>query len=128
MPCSGAEGEGYLHSYVAREIAGRVVVLTRWEADGSSEDPQSLAAVYVGGRRWDVVLANGVQIRLPEHGAREALANLVEIDRREALFDRDIASIDVRLSDRIAIRPTEAALAVDAKAGSARKVRREARI
>jgi cell division protein FtsQ len=89
---------------------------------------RSRAAVYVGGRRWDVVLANGVQIRLPEHGAREALANLVEIDRREALFDRDIASIDVRLSDRIAIRPTEAALAVDAKAGSARKVRREARI
>ncbi|MGX1096597.1 cell division protein FtsQ/DivIB [Amorphus sp. MBR-141] len=89
---------------------------------------RSRAAVYVGGRRWDVVLANGVQIRLPEHGAREALANLVEIDRREALFDRDIASIDVRLSDRIAIRPTEAALAVDAKAGSPRKVRREARI
>lgn len=46
---SGLEGEGYLHSYVAREVAGRVVVLTRWEADGSSEDPQSLAAVYVGG-------------------------------------------------------------------------------
>lgn len=86
------------------------------------------AAVYVGGRRWDVVLANGVQIRLPEHGPRQALANLVEIDRREALFDRDIASIDVRLSDRIAIRPTEQALAVDAKGGSPRKVRREARI
>jgi cell division protein FtsQ len=86
------------------------------------------AAVYVGGRRWDVVLTNGVQIRLPEHGAREALASLVEIDRREQLFDRDIASIDVRLRDRIAIRPTEEALAVDAKGGAPRKVRREASI
>lgn len=86
------------------------------------------AAVYVGGRRWDVVLTNGVQIRLPEHDAREALANLVEIHRREQLFDRDIASIDVRLRDRIAIRPTEDALAVDAKGGSPRKVRREASI
>jgi len=86
------------------------------------------AAVYVGGRRWDVVLTNGVQIRLPEHDTREALANLVEIDRREQLFDRDIASIDVRLRDRIAIRPTEEALAVDAKGGSPRKVRREASI
>lgn len=46
---SGAEGEGYLHSYVAEEVAGRVVLLTRWEADGSDEDPQSLAVVYLGG-------------------------------------------------------------------------------
>ncbi|MGX1306630.1 cell division protein FtsQ [Amorphus suaedae] len=86
------------------------------------------AAVYVGGRRWDLVLANGVQIRLPENDARDTLANLVEIDRREQLFDRDIVSIDVRLKDRIAIRPTEEALAVDAKGGSPRKVRREAAI
>ena len=46
---SGVEGEGYLHSYVAEELAGRVVLLTRWEADGSDEDPQSLAVTYFGG-------------------------------------------------------------------------------
>jgi len=86
------------------------------------------AAVFVGGRRWDVLLTNGVQIRLPEHGAREALARLVDMDRREQLFDRDIASIDVRLDDRIVVRPSEQALATDAKGNVSWKRRGEARI
>ncbi|MEW5422791.1 cell division protein FtsQ/DivIB [Amorphus sp. 3PC139-8] len=85
------------------------------------------ALVFVGGRRWDVVLVNGVQLKLPADGAREALARLVELDLREGLFDRDIVSIDVRLPDRVAIRPSEDALARDDKGGSSNR-RREARI
>ena len=46
---SGNEGDAYLHSYVAEEIAGQVVLLTRWEADAPDEDPQSLGVVYLGG-------------------------------------------------------------------------------
>lgn len=84
------------------------------------------AAVFVGGRRWDVVLTNGIEIRLPADGAREALARLVELDSREDLFSRDIASIDIRLTDRIAIRPSEDALARDGD--TSRKGRREASI
>lgn len=93
----------------------------------SDLDGRVKAAVFVGKRRWDLVLANGVEIRLPADGAREALARLVAIDRREDLLSRDVVSIDVRLDDRIAIRPTQDALDRADKGGSGSK-RREARI
>jgi len=46
---SGNEGDAYLHTYVAEEIGGQVVLLTRWESDAPDEDPQSLGVVYLGG-------------------------------------------------------------------------------
>ena len=46
---SGSEGDAYLHTYVAEEIAGQVVLLTRWTADSPDEDPQSLGVIYLGG-------------------------------------------------------------------------------
>ncbi|MDQ0315318.1 cell division protein FtsQ/DivIB [Amorphus orientalis] len=88
---------------------------------------QTRAAVFVGSRRWDLVLANGIQVRLPADNARTALAVLIEIDGREDLFTRDVASIDVRLPDRIAILPTDGALE-RAKEGGSGKGRREASI
>src|SRR3546814_952595 len=62
------------------------------------------AAVRVSGRRWDLHLANGVDIRLPEDGVAEALDRLSEMAAASTLFERDIIAIDLRLGDRLVIQ------------------------
>lgn len=62
------------------------------------------AAVRVGGRRWDLHMKNGVDIRLPEEGVAEALDQLAEMTAASALLERDIIAIDLRLSDRLVIQ------------------------
>ena len=46
---SGDTAEARLDTYAAASSAGQVVVLSRWTADSSDEDPQSLGVVYLGG-------------------------------------------------------------------------------
>ncbi|MGE0421201.1 MAG: cell division protein FtsQ/DivIB [Reyranellaceae bacterium] len=62
------------------------------------------AAVFVGQRRWNLILDGGLQIRLPEEGAGEALKRVLELDRSDQLLSRDLSVIDLRLHDRITLR------------------------
>jgi cell division protein FtsQ len=62
------------------------------------------AAVFVGQRRWNLILDGGLQIRLPEEGAGEALKRALELDRSDQLLSRDLSVIDLRLHDRITLR------------------------
>ncbi len=61
-------------------------------------------AVRVGERRWDLQLANGVEVRLPEEGAEAALAALVKLDREDGILARDIKAIDLRFADRYIVK------------------------
>lgn len=75
------------------------------------------AAVRVGARRWNLRLDNGIDVRLPEYDAPAALARLARLDRRHGLLDRDIDAIDLRLPDRLILRPRgDAKPAAEAKA------------
>ena len=69
------------------------------------------AYIRVADRRWDLRLENGVTIRLPETEPVEALAEIARMDREQGLLSRDIASVDMRLEDRIVIKLTPDALA-----------------
>lgn len=62
------------------------------------------AGVRVSNRRWDLELDNGVVLRLPEEGVADALARLARVEAEDALLDRDIVSIDLRLPDRLVIQ------------------------
>jgi cell division protein FtsQ len=67
------------------------------------------AAARVGGRRWNLHLINGIEIQLPagdQSGAWQRLA-LLEQDYR--ILGRDIDTIDLRVSDRLAVRLTKSA-------------------
>lgn len=68
------------------------------------------AFVRVGGRRWDVHLDNGVIVRLPEGNVAGALALLNRFDQEQQVLSRDIALVDLRLPDRVAVRLTPGAL------------------
>ncbi|MBX9841696.1 MAG: cell division protein FtsQ/DivIB [Xanthobacteraceae bacterium] len=65
---------------------------------------QMHAAVFVAERRWNVVLKNGIDVRLPETDAAKALDTLVQLDRDNKLLSRDITVVDLRLADRVTVR------------------------
>ncbi len=62
------------------------------------------AAVRVGGRRWNLLLDNSIDVRLPERDATGALARLAEYQRTHKILERDIQVLDLRLPDRLIVR------------------------
>ena len=62
------------------------------------------AAIFVGERRWNLRLKDGLDIRLPENEVGNALASLSKLDRDDRLFSRDIVAVDMRLPDRLTVQ------------------------
>ena len=62
------------------------------------------AVIFVGERRWNLRLKDGLDVRLPENDVGNALAALSTLDREDHLFSRDIVAIDMRLPDRLAVQ------------------------
>ena len=62
------------------------------------------SAVHVSKRRWDILLDNGISIRLPEQNPEAAWTQLSALDQEHQLLSKDIVTIDLRLSDRMVIR------------------------
>jgi cell division protein FtsQ len=58
----------------------------------------------VADRRWDLGLANGMLIMLPETGMDVGLAQLAELAAQDRLLERQIDVIDMRLADRVTFR------------------------
>jgi len=69
------------------------------------------AAVRVAGRRWNLQLNNGIEIRLPEENLAFAIGKIEELDREHGILSSRIAAVDLRLSDRVTIRLTKEAAA-----------------
>jgi cell division protein FtsQ len=64
-----------------------------------------IAAVRVGGRRWNLHLNTGADVLLPEGHEVAALDRLAQLEQDHALLDRPLQTIDMRLPDRLVIRP-----------------------
>jgi cell division protein FtsQ len=62
------------------------------------------AAIFVGERRWNLRLKDGLDIRLPENEVGNALAALSKLDKDDRLFSRDIVAVDMRLPDRLTVQ------------------------
>jgi cell division protein FtsQ len=67
-----------------------------------------IAAVRIGERRWDLHLANGGDVQLPEDHDVVALTRLQQLQQEHALLDRPLQVIDLRLPDRLVVRPQPA--------------------
>jgi cell division protein FtsQ len=67
------------------------------------------ASILVAGRRWDLLLANGISVRLPETDVDDAFARLVQLDHDKKLLSRDITAVDLRLPDRVTVSLSDAA-------------------
>lgn len=72
-------------------------------------------AMLVSGRRWTLKMDNGLDVRLPEQGAAEALRRLAALEKEFRILDRDVLAIDLRQPDRITFRLTEEAASARAE-------------
>jgi len=87
---------------------------------------QLRAAVLVAERRWNVMLDNGIDVRLPESRVEHALDTLVWLDRDNKILTRDIAAVDLRLPDRVTVRLSDEAFAARQEALKDKKAKKKA--
>jgi cell division protein FtsQ len=64
----------------------------------------------VADRRWDVYLANGVRIKLPERDLDGAVQELLALDASQGILSRDVLSVDMRFSERLVVQLTPEAV------------------
>ena len=72
--------------------------------------PMIESAEWVGDRRWNVSLKNGVVLKLPEKDTSYAIRRLVDAQKSDSILDKDIKMIDLRQSDRMIVRTTPGAV------------------
>lgn len=68
------------------------------------------SAKWIGGRRWDLYLKNGVSVKLPEDDVGQAVRRLAFAQGEAGLMDRKIESIDLRDPDRIIVQTAPGAV------------------
>ena len=112
-----ADDGAVLEPYVSRRFKGLPLVVGKG-AETRAKDFLALldrypqvrsvmkAAVFVGERRWNLRLKDGLDVRLPENDVGNALATL-KTGQEDRLFSRDISAIDMRLPDRLTVRLSE---------------------
>lgn len=66
--------------------------------------PRVLAGVLVGQRRWNLKLKSGMDIKLPETDAQNAIATLLKLQRQSRILERDALALDFRAPDRVFVR------------------------
>jgi cell division protein FtsQ len=127
-----------LETYVPERFAALPLVV----GDGAGHDAQDLidllrrfpviaksveASVLVAERRWNLHLKSGVEVLLPERDPEHALRLLVDLDRDKKLLARDIVAVDLRLSDRVTVRQSDAAAAAREEALKAAEKNKKAK-
>ena len=113
-----ADDGAVLDPYVSRRFLSLPLVVGKG-ADTQARDflallaryPQvnsvTKAAIFVGERRWNLRLKDGLDIRLPEQDVGNALAMLSKLEKEDRLFSRDIVAVDMRLPDRLVVQLSE---------------------
>ncbi len=61
------------------------------------------AAMYMGGRRWNIRFENGSEVKLPETNPLSAWKALADLQKKQQLLDRAVRVVDLRLPDRLFI-------------------------
>ncbi len=64
-----------------------------------------VAAEWIGGRRWSLTLDHGGAVHLPAKNVKNALSRLMDLERERRILAVENQSIDLRLPDRILLRP-----------------------
>jgi len=82
-------------------------------------EKQMIAAIRVGDRRWTLKLAPGVDVLLPDDSVADALKTLVGLNEERGLLQRDVAAVDLRLSDRISVKLRDGTAAAPPADGAA---------
>ena len=66
---------------------------------------QVTSATFIGKRRWNLKLKGGIKVRLPENNPHKAWRRLAHLNAKHRLLARDVRMIDMRLPNKLLIRP-----------------------
>jgi cell division protein FtsQ len=106
-PLPVADVEAYRHLPLlvgtgANKEAKALLAMLRAEPELAES---TLAAIRVGARRWDLRLATGETVSLPEGEAAEsALRRFAALDRAQPLRGQGFLRLDLRVPDRLVVR------------------------
>ncbi|MDD2859812.1 MAG: FtsQ-type POTRA domain-containing protein [Acidiphilium sp.] len=75
-----------------------------------------VAAERIDDLRWNLLLRDHTTIKLPDQHEGAAMARLVEAEDRIKLLERPVRTIDLRLADRLVVRPYPKGFITDAAA------------
>lgn len=62
------------------------------------------SSIRVSDRRWDLVMSNGVRVRLPDEGEAEAYALLGRLQKESEILERNIELVDLRVAGQLVVR------------------------
>ncbi len=105
IPSERLDGYGNLIVLVGPDAPAKGAALLDMLASEPDLAPHVAAAVRVGGRRWNLRLDSGIDIALPEEDPAAAWRRLAQLERSDAILERDIQMVDLRLPDRLVVRP-----------------------
>lgn len=88
----------------AAEAAGLLATL----ASEAELRERVTAAVHVSGRRWNLRFGDGLTVQMPEEDFSRGWRRLAEYDRRHGVLGLALQVIDLRLPDRVVVRPIRA--------------------
>ena len=89
---------------VGADALGHMPALLDVMATDPSLSKRVQAAIWIGGRRWNLHFDNGLEAKLPESEIEAAWARLVREVGDHRLLDEPIAVVDLRLPDRTVLR------------------------
>ena len=95
----------HLMVVVGEDAPSNATALVRMLATEPDLMQRVKAAVRIGGRRWNVHLAQGLDVKLPEQDAEGAWRRLADYQRRYGVLEKRVRMVDLRLSDRLTVLP-----------------------
>lgn len=63
-----------------------------------------VGATHLSSRRWNLYLAPGVEVRLPEEDLWQSLANLSNLHQTQNILEKDIVALDLRTRRPLIVR------------------------
>ena len=110
----------FIRSVLSREYFSSLPVITGEGAENAAAQATAIfkaihgkldqvrGLVFVGERRWNLILTSGQVVMLPEKNPEQAIQKIIILDKAEQILSRHIAVFDFRLPSRITLRlPTD---------------------
>ena len=111
-----SEHGDYIRSVSSREYFSNLPVITGVGAENAASQATAIlkvidkelskvrGLVFVGQRRWNIIMTSGQIIMLPENNPEQAMQKILILDKAEQILSRQIAVFDFRLPSRITLR------------------------
>jgi len=111
-----SENGEYIRSVFSRGHFSNLPVITGEGAENAASQATAIfkainknldqvrGLVFVGQRRWNIIMTSGQVVMLPENDPEQAIQKILILDKAEQILSRKIAVFDFRLPSRITLR------------------------